>query len=54
MNNIKKCYYCQKVYFVIEEGEPCPFCGQKDNGLDIFNKIFGKDNPFNKNKKINS
>ena len=44
---IRKCSYCQKVYFVIE-GEACPFCGKRDTDFfDKFKDIFGDDNPFN-------
>jgi len=43
----RKCPHCQKVYFVIENEEKCPFCGKKEEKFNPFKEIFGEDNPFN-------
>lgn len=47
MNKTRKCQHCQKIYFVIEDINRCPFCGKEDDGLQAFKDLFGDDNPFN-------
>ena len=45
MDITRKCPHCGKHYFYVE-GKPCPHCSKGENdGMDIFNDIFGV-NPF--------
>jgi hypothetical protein len=45
MDITRKCPHCGKHYFYVK-GKPCPHCGKGENdGMDIFNDIFGV-NPF--------
>lgn len=46
-DNIKKCPYCNRVFFDLGKFV-CPFCGKElDDSIDLFKNLFGKDNPFN-------
>jgi len=46
MDITRHCLNCGKYYFEGIPGEPCPFCGKKEEEFNPFKDIFGDDNPF--------